>query len=106
MEYMACGKAIVSFDLKETRYSARDAALFVPPNDEMAFAQATAKVMDDAPLRERMGKFGRERVERDLQWSVVSRNLVAAYDSMKLRRVPAPDFCRKDSVAPQVEAGR
>lgn len=106
MEYMACGKAIVSFDLKETRYSARDAALFVPPNDEMAFAQATAKVMDDAPLRERMGKFGRERVERDLQWSVVSQNLVAAYDSMKLRRVPAPDFCRKEAIAPSVEAGR
>lgn len=99
MEYMACGKAIVSFDLKETRYSARDAALFVPPNDELAFAVATAKVMDDAALRERMGKFGRERVERELQWSVVSRNLVAAYQSLKLRRVPAPSFCRNTAVA-------
>lgn len=99
MEYMACGKAIVSFDLKETRYSAREAALFVPPNDEMAFAEATVKLMDDAGLRERMGKFGRERVERELQWSVVSQNLVAAYKSLKLRRVPAPDFCNKTTVA-------
>ncbi len=83
MEYMAYGKPIVSFDLKETRYSARDAAIFVPCNDELAFAKATAKLMDDPALREKMGRFGRERVERELQWSVVSRNLVAAYESLK-----------------------
>jgi glycosyltransferase involved in cell wall biosynthesis len=106
MEYMACGKAIVAFDLKETRYSARDAALFVPPNDEMAFAQATVKVMDDPARREQMGRFGRERVERELQWSVVSRNLVAAYQYLKLQRVPAPEFCRKESVGTQPKAGR
>src|SRR5262249_13528129 len=34
MEYMALGKPIVSFDLKETRVSAGDAALYVAPNDE------------------------------------------------------------------------
>lgn len=83
MEDMAYAKPIVSFDLKETRYSAQDAALFVPCNDELAFAQATARLMDDRPLREKMGRFGRERVERDLQWSVVSRNLLAAYASLR-----------------------
>ena len=88
MEYMACGKPIVSFDLKETRFSAREAALYAPCNDEPAFAQATAKLMDDPKLREQMGKFGRERVERELQWSVVSKNLVAAYDSLELNGVP------------------
>lgn len=79
MEYMAYGKPIVSFDLKESRYSAQGAAIFVPCNDEFAFAKAIAKLMDDASLRETMGRFGRERVERDLQWSVVSRNLILAY---------------------------
>jgi glycosyltransferase involved in cell wall biosynthesis len=83
MEYMAYGKPIVTFDLKETHYSAQDAALYVPPNDELAFAQATARLMDDPALREKMGRFGRERVERDLQWSVVSKNLVAAYASLR-----------------------
>jgi glycosyltransferase involved in cell wall biosynthesis len=83
MEYMAYGKPIVSFDLKETRFSAQDAGLFVPCNDEMAFAKATARLMDDRQLREKMGRFGRERVERDLQWSVVSKNLVAAYASLR-----------------------
>jgi glycosyltransferase involved in cell wall biosynthesis len=83
MEYMAYAKPIVSFDLKETRYSARDAALFVPCNDELAFAKAIARLMDEGELREKMGRFGRERVEHDLQWSVVSRNLVAAYASLR-----------------------
>jgi glycosyltransferase involved in cell wall biosynthesis len=86
MEYMAYGKPIVSFDLKETRYSAQEAGLFVPPNDELAFAKATAQLMDDGALREKMGRFGRERVEKDLQWSVVSKNLVAAYASLGLRK--------------------
>jgi len=88
MEYMACGKAIVSFDLKETRYSAQDAALFVPANDEGAFAVATAKLMDDAALRAKMGQYGRERVTNELQWSVVSKNLVAAYQSPYLFGLP------------------
>ena len=71
MEYMAFEKPIVSFDLKETRVSAQDAALFVPPNDELAFANGIAKLMDDPELRRKMGLFGRERVEKELQWSVV-----------------------------------
>ena len=79
MEYMALGKPIVSFDLKETRTSAADAALYVKPNDEREFAVAVARLMDDPALRESMGEFGRARVKRDLNWDVTSRNLVSAY---------------------------
>jgi len=86
MEYMAYAKPIVSFDLKETRVSAGEAALFVPCNDELAFAKATARLMDDEQARTRMGQFGRMRVEKELQWSIVSQNLVAAYRSMRLPR--------------------
>jgi glycosyltransferase involved in cell wall biosynthesis len=82
MEYMAYGKPIVSFDLKETRVSAQGAALFVPCNDELAFANAIVKLMDDGELREQMGRLGRERVEGALQWSVVSKNLLAAYAAL------------------------
>jgi glycosyltransferase involved in cell wall biosynthesis len=84
MEYMAHSKPIVSFDLKETRFSAQEAALYVPPNDERQFAQAIVRLMDDPALRERMGAFGRERVERELQWSVVGRELVNAYQRLAL----------------------
>jgi glycosyltransferase involved in cell wall biosynthesis len=82
MEYMAFGKPIVSFDLKETRVSAQDAALYVEPNDEMAFARAIAHLMDSPELRAKMGAFGRQRVEQHLQWSVVSKTLVEAYRSL------------------------
>ena len=82
MEYMAAAKPIVTFDLKETRYSAQEAALYVPPNDEMAFAHGIVKLMDNEELREAMGRIGRERVDRELQWAVVGRNLIAAYETL------------------------
>jgi glycosyltransferase involved in cell wall biosynthesis len=80
MEYMAYAKPIVAFDLRETRVSAQGAALFVPCNDEHAFARALATLMDDPALRQTMGRVGRDRVETELQWSVVSKNLLRAYD--------------------------
>ena len=79
MEYMAFEKPIVTFDLKETHFSAQDAAVYVPPNQEAEFAKAIAKLMDNPELRQKMGAAGRMRVERDLQWSIVGRNLLAAY---------------------------
>jgi glycosyltransferase involved in cell wall biosynthesis len=79
MEYMALGKPIVSFDLKETRTSAADAALYVTPNDEAEFAAAVVRLMDDPARRQQMGDYGRKRVSSDLGWHVTSRNLVKAY---------------------------
>jgi glycosyltransferase involved in cell wall biosynthesis len=92
MEYMAYGKPIVSFDLKETRYSAQDAAIYVKPNDERAFALAIAKLMDDPELRSLMGAFGRARVERELQWNCVGRNLVSAYEAVLAKNITEPDI--------------
>jgi len=88
MEYMAYGKPIVTFDLKETRYSAQDAALYVEPNNERGFARAVAQLMDDPTLRERMGRRGRARVEKELQWSCVGQNLVAAYRTLRSSEIP------------------
>jgi glycosyltransferase involved in cell wall biosynthesis len=79
MEYMAYAKPVVSFDLKETMISAADAALFVPANDELAFAKAVIELMDDPSLRKKMGEIGRRRVEEKLQWSIVGQNLLVAY---------------------------
>jgi glycosyltransferase involved in cell wall biosynthesis len=81
-EYMAHAKPIVTFDLKETRFSAADGALYVQPNDERKFAEGIAQLMDDPALRARMGTFGRQRVERELQWSVVGQNLISAYQRL------------------------
>ena len=88
MEYMAFAKPIVSFDLKETHFSAQEAAVYVPPNDELKFAQAIAGLIDAPEQRRKMGAFGRRRVEEELQWSVVGRNLLDAYHH--LLGEPAP----------------
>ena len=42
MEYMGHAKPIVTFDLKETRVSAGEAAIYVEPNDEAEFAELRA----------------------------------------------------------------
>ena len=87
MEYMAYGKPIVTFDLKETRYSAQEAAVYVEPNNEQKFAVAISRLMDDPALRGRMGSFGRQRVERELQWASVGRTLAGAYRALGLKQV-------------------
>lgn len=82
VEYMAMGRALVSFDLVEARVSAGPAALYAPANDEAAFARSIADLLDDPARREQMGAVGRDRVERDLSWDVSRRNLVTFYDEL------------------------
>jgi glycosyltransferase involved in cell wall biosynthesis len=82
MEYMAAEKPIVSFDLKETRFSARDAAIYVKPNNEAEFAETVAQLMDKPELQKKMGAYGRRRVAEELQWAKVGRNLVSAYETL------------------------
>lgn len=61
MEYMACQRPIVSFDLLETRRSAGEAALYVEHEDTKMFASALLALLDDQPRREMMSKVGLER---------------------------------------------
>ena len=82
MEYMAYAKPIVSFDLKETRFSAGDAALYVKPNGEAEFAKTIADLMAQPDLRQKMGSYGRWRVEQKLQWTKVGQNLLTAYGAL------------------------
>ena len=82
MEYMAYAKPIVTFDLKETRFSAGEAAMYVKPNREAEFAKTIADLMEQPDLREKMGSYGRRRVEKELQWTKVGQNLVTAYETL------------------------
>jgi glycosyltransferase involved in cell wall biosynthesis len=82
MEYMAYAKPIVAFDLKETRFSAGDAAIYVQPNRETEFAETVAQLMGQPELRKKMGAYGRRRVEEELQWNRVGKNLLAAYETL------------------------
>jgi glycosyltransferase involved in cell wall biosynthesis len=82
MEYMAYAKPIVSFDLKETRFSAGEAATYAKPNGESEFAEMIAHLMEQPELRKKMGTYGRQRVEQELQWTKVGQNLLTAYETL------------------------
>jgi glycosyltransferase involved in cell wall biosynthesis len=79
MEYMAWAKPIVAFDLPEHRVTAQQAAIYVTPNDELAFAGALVQLMDDAARRNVMGAFGQRRIETELAWRYSVTHLLDAY---------------------------
>jgi glycosyltransferase involved in cell wall biosynthesis len=82
MEYMALGKPIVQFDLTEGRFSAQNASFYAKSNDEVDFATKIVELLDNPRLRENMGRFGRARVENELQWPHESPKLLAAYNAL------------------------
>ena len=81
MEYMALGKPIVQFDLREGRFSAQDAAVYADTKNQVAdFAAKIVWLLDNPDEREKMGEFGRRRVEKELAWEYSVPNLLAAYE--------------------------
>ncbi len=78
-EYMAMGKPTVSFDLRESRYTAQEAALYAASNDCADFGDKIIELLDDPAGREEMGRFGQERVRQSLSWSQSKLNLEHAY---------------------------
>jgi glycosyltransferase involved in cell wall biosynthesis len=87
MEYMAMGCPIVSYDLVEARVSAGPAAVYAERDDEHAFAEAIARLLDDPLLRRELAEVGRRRVAGPLSWDASKRELLRAYDrALELRR--------------------
>lgn len=80
VEYMAVSRPIVSYDLKEARASAGDAALYATPNNPVAFADCVDRLLDDPSRRERMGSAGHERLRLELSWQHSEQALLAAYE--------------------------
>jgi glycosyltransferase involved in cell wall biosynthesis len=89
MEYMAFEMPVVAFDLRETRVSADDAAVYVKPNDEHEYAEAIVALLDDEPRRAEMGKAGRVRVEQELAWPHQERAYLGVYQRLLSGRTGA-----------------
>jgi len=79
MEYMAFELPVIAFDLRETRVSGGDAAVYVRPNDVHDYAAAIVDLMDDESRRSLLGKLGRARVEQELAWSHQERAYLGVY---------------------------
>jgi glycosyltransferase involved in cell wall biosynthesis len=68
MEYMAYGLPFVSFDLRETRAVAGDAAAYAVCRDVAGLARLVDRLLDDPALRAEMGRLGRQGVAQRLAW--------------------------------------
>jgi len=79
MEYMAMGKAAVAFDLRESRYSAQDAAGYAEPNEVMDFSTKIRALLDDPLRRYAMGRLALRRSKDQLTWEHSRPRLLAAY---------------------------
>ena len=77
-EYLALGKPVVAFDLRETRRTAGDAALLIASGDIESFAEAIIKLARDPGLRIELAKRARKRA-RQLVWAHSEDALVTAY---------------------------
>jgi glycosyltransferase involved in cell wall biosynthesis len=81
MEYMALGKPIVQFNLKEGKFSAGEASLYSDNGNQIAdFADKILWLLEHSDERKRMGEFGRRRVETKLAWEYSVDHLLAAYE--------------------------
>jgi len=82
LEYMALGKPIVQFDLREGRRSAEGASVYANPNDEVEFANLIIKLLDSPELQAEMGAEGRRRMEEMLEWRHQAPKLLDAYATL------------------------
>jgi glycosyltransferase involved in cell wall biosynthesis len=82
MEYMALGKPIVQFDVREGRRSALEASLYAKKNDAIDFASKIIELIDDPARRETMGRIGKDRAVNALSWNFEEPKLLAAYDTL------------------------
>jgi glycosyltransferase involved in cell wall biosynthesis len=82
MEYMVFGLPVVAFDLRETRVSAGEAAVYAIPNRVDDLARLLIELLDDQDRRQEMGSIGRQRIESELAWNQQAPRYVAVYDRL------------------------
>ena len=79
MEYMAFGKPMVQFTLKEGMFSAQKASLYAKNTDTDDFAEKILWLLDNPDKAAEMGAFGRKRVQTELSWDFEKPKLISAY---------------------------
>lgn len=82
MEYMALGKPIVQYDLREGRFSAKEASLYAKPNDRRDFAEKILSLANNKELRCSMGEYGFKRIKEELEWKYEEPKLIYAYNQL------------------------
>ena len=84
IEAAACGRPIITTDMPGCREIVKDGVngLLVPARDVKALADAIEVLLKDRELRNRMGRQGREMVERDFSQQKVIAETISLYDEL------------------------
>jgi rhamnosyl/mannosyltransferase len=102
VEAMACGKPVVSCELNNgVSWVNRDGetGLVVPPRDPAALGAALARLLDDAPLRERLGANAARRALAEFSLAALREQTLAVYRRALGARSNASDAV-SDSIRP------
>jgi glycosyltransferase involved in cell wall biosynthesis len=82
IEYLAFGRPIVAFSLREHLYTAGECAVFVQPNDEAAMSVAIRDLLLDEEKRIILSQEGQRRFRETLAWENSERTLVETYSKL------------------------
>ena len=84
-EYMACGRPTVAYELRETRRTAGDCALYAPCGDIVAFAEQIRALAHDPERRLKLGDMARTRALK-LTWDRSEQALLGVYAALTVVR--------------------
>ena len=81
LEAMACATPVVGSRVGGIKWSVADGetGFLVSPRDPEALSESLARLVSDGPLRERMGRAARRRVEEHFTWDRVAAGAEAAF---------------------------
>lgn len=82
LEYMACAKPVVCYDLREHRFSAGDGAVYARADDVEDLARSIVELLDDPARRATMGAYNRERFLSRMAWEHNAGELIRAYSQL------------------------
>jgi colanic acid/amylovoran biosynthesis glycosyltransferase len=92
LEAQAVGVPIVASDVQGIPHAVDPgrSAFLVPPGDAEALAEALRRLAQDPPLREHMGRAGREFVRKHYDLQALNRRLVQTYQDLTTRKRKSP----------------
>jgi glycosyltransferase involved in cell wall biosynthesis len=94
LEAMACATPVIGSRVGGIGFTIVDGetGFLVPPKNPEALARSLERLLADADLRQRMGKAGRARIEREFTWPTVASRTAALYGELLSDPQCAPHF--------------
>jgi glycogen synthase len=104
LEALACGRPVVASREGGLREIVKHEVhgFLAEPKDELDLAQWLMALLSDADLRSKMGKAGRDHVQRSYQWSDVANQFHVLYDELIEQSVDLSKHERSDEFVDQI----